>query len=186
MDDAQILALYFARKEEALAQTQAAYGAYCRRIAMGILHSEPDADECVNDTYLRAWNSMPPQKPDRLRLYLAKITRSLSIDRWRGRTAEKRRAGEYAASLDELAECVEELSSVEDEAERHRLAETVNDWLGTLGTEQRTVFVCRYWYCDPLSAIAESRGCTEAKIKSMLYRLRQSLRETLIREEFSL
>ena len=186
MDDSDIIGLYWARDEAAISETSARYGAYLGTVAYQILDSREDADECVNDTYLRAWNSMPPQKPDRLRLYLAKITRSLSIDRWRGKTAEKRRAGEYAASLDELAECVEELSSVEDEAERHRLAETVNDWLGTLGTEQRTVFVCRYWYCDPLSAIAESRGCTEAKIKSMLYRLRQSLRETLIREEFSL
>ena len=184
MDDNRIIELYWARNEDAIAQTEEKYGAYLAKIAFNILCDREDSDECVNDTYLRAWNSIPPQKPDLLRLYLGKITRTLSIDRWRRKSAVKRGGSEYVSSLDELAETADGVPSVEDEAEAHRLTDALDAFLAALPEEQRDVFVCRYYFMDSLGGIAETFGSTEGKVKSMLHRLRLSLKTKLIEEGF--
>ena len=120
MDDSGIIDLYFARSEDAIVQTDAKYGAYCRAIAMNILKSREDSDECVSDTWLHAWNAMPPQRPGILSAFLGRITRNLSFDRFKAAHADKRGGGSLAASLDELAECIASRGGV-DEAAAHRL-----------------------------------------------------------------
>ena len=146
MEDTHIVDLYWARSETAIAETSAKYGSYCYSIAYNILANAEDADESVNDTYLNAWNSMPPHRPAILSTFLGKITRRVSIDKWRGRTAEKRGNGEIMLVLDELFDCVPSSQNVEHEIETAELAKVINDFVMSLPPMDRRVFICRYWY----------------------------------------
>lgn len=185
MEDSEIVALYWRRDEGAIQETRQKYGRYLARIAGNILSNREDEEEVVNDTCLKAWNSIPPGRPDSLAAYLGKITRRLSIDVLRGRTREKRGAGEYALSLSELEECVPGGTGPEDRVELSQLAQSINDYLRTLAPQARSAFIGRYFYLDPLKDVAAHLGMSEAKAKSMLYRVRQGLKTYLIQEGFT-
>ena len=182
MDDAQIVALYWARKESAIEETAAKYGSYCRSIAGNILQNQDDAEECVNDTWLGAWNSMPPHRPSVLSTFLGKLTRRISIDKWRRTTAKKRGDGQLPLVLAELEDCVSDGKSIEEETERKLLAEIIATFVKSLPETEQKIFLCRYWYMDSVSAIATRFRFSESKVKSMLYRTREKLRTCLEKE----
>lgn len=184
MEDARIVDLYWERSESAILETSTKYGKYCHTIAYNILASHEDADESVNDTYLDAWNSMPPHRPSILSTFLGKITRRISIDKWRGRTAEKRGGGEIVLALDELSDCVPSDHNVEQAFELAELAKVIDNFVMTLPPMDRRVFICRYWYLDPISAISKQFGFSESKVKMMLHRQRRRLLSHLEREVF--
>ena len=184
MEDHQIVDLYWQRNENAIAETAAKYGNYLYRISNQILQNAEDAEECVNDTYNDAWQSMPPHRPSILSTFLGKITRRISIDLWRKYRAEKRGGGVAALALDELEECVSGTGDVETEFERHELQKKLNGFLSALPQVERQVFMCRYWYMDPISDIARQFACSESRIKSMLYRTRKKLRAMLEKEGY--
>ncbi len=182
LEDAKIVELFFGRDEEALTQTEKKYGAYCFTIAKNILDSASDAEECVNDTWLRAWNAIPPARPAYLSAFLGKITRNLAIDLARKKQAEKRMAGEYALSLEELNECTGGIGMETEEAERMELGARISDFLRGESAEARKIFVCRYFYCDSVKEIAKRFAISEAKVKSALFRTRDRLKKYLEKE----
>ena len=184
MDDESIVALYWSRAEAAITETALKYENYLTGIARNILSDREDVRECVNDTYHAAWNSMPPHRPSLLSTFLAKITRRISIDRWRRQNAEKRGGGQLPLALEELEDCVSGSGGVEDEVERRELAELFNDFLNTLPVTERRVFLCRYWYMDPVQSIARQFGFSRSKVTSMLYRTRAKLRAVLEKEGY--
>ena len=184
MDDNMIVDLYFQRSEKAITETAAKYGNYCYSIAFNILNNNEDAEESVNDTYNDAWNSIPPHRPSILATFLGKITRRISIDRWRKRNAEKRGGGEIPLVLDELQDCIANVTSVEEEYEKQHLSDVINTFVKSLPETEQKVFLCRYWYVDSISSISKQFGFTESKVKSMLFRTREKLRLVLIKEGF--
>lgn len=184
MQDAEIVALYWERNERAIRETERQYGRYLFQIAHNILREREDSRECVNDTYLRAWNSMPPGRPGALSLYLGKITRNLSIDRFRTRTRKKRGGTEYESSLSELEECISAGNTTEQLADARALAAALNAFLKTLSPEARGVFIGRYYYMDSIREVAFHYGISESKTKSMLWRIRIRLREYLEKEGY--
>ncbi len=178
MEEREIIALFLARNEQALSETETKYRAYCGSIAMNILANREDAEECVNDTWLRAWQSIPPTIPQSLRAFLGRITRNLALDRYKARHAEKRRGGEFAMSLEELGECV----GTEDPQDTTALGESISRFLRGQPREARRIFVCRYFYLDTIGEIAARFGMSESKVKSLLFRMRQRLRIHLEKE----
>ncbi|MBQ9079574.1 MAG: sigma-70 family RNA polymerase sigma factor [Clostridia bacterium] len=177
MQDSQIIELYFARDEQAISATSAKYNSYCMQIAMNILHNNEDSEECVNDTYLAAWNSIPPNRPERLSAYLGRLTRNLSLNRYKSQHASRRGGGEFALSLDELDDCVADTVSPEQDAEA--LGAIISEFLYTQSKETRQVFVRRYFYSDSISDICDRFGMSESRAKSMLHRTRLALRAYL-------
>lgn len=186
MQDEKIVALYWQRDENAIQETEQKYGRYLSKIAHNILSDFEDSREAVNDTYLKAWNSMPPHRPGVLATYLGKITRQLSIDIFRRRNREKRRASQYALSLSELEECVCGGNTTEQDVDLHLLAEAINAYLYTLTPQARNTFVGRYYYMDSIREVAAYYGMSESGVKSMLFRTRQGLRNYLEQEGFHL
>ncbi len=184
MDDDRIIELYWKRSENAISETATKYGSYLNSISYNILVNREDAQECVNDTYHDAWNSMPPHRPSILSTFLGKITRRISIVRWRRLNAEKRGGGELTLALDELEDCVSGSGSVEDEIKRRELAKLFNDFLNTLPVTERRVFLCRYWYMDSIQSIAQQFGFSQSKVASMLNRTRGKLRAQLVKEGY--
>ena len=184
MEDNRIVDLYWQRNESAISETAAKYGKYLNSISYQILLNAEDAEECVNDTYNDAWQSMPPHRPSILSTFLGKITRRISIDLWRKYSAEKRGCGVMALALDELEECVSGTEYVETEIEGQELQKKLNDFLFALPQVDRQVFMCRYWYMDSISDIAKQFAYSESKIKSMLYRTRKKLRAMLEKEGY--
>ena len=182
MNDKSIVDLYFNRDEEAIAQTDKKYGRYCYSIAYNILTNKEDAEESVSDTYMTAWRAIPPRRPSVLSTFLGKITRHISIDRWRERSAYKRGGGEVTLALEELKDCVAGLQNVEMEYERKELIRAYVKFLDTLPVTERRVFLCRYWYVDSVEAIAEKFGFSQSKVKTMLHRTRAKLRMQLAEE----
>lgn len=182
MDDSQIVALYFTRSELAIQETDRKYGSYCYKIAYGILANREDSEESVNDAYLSAWNAMPPHRPARLSTFLGKLTRNASIDRWRSTKAKKRCGGEVDIALEELGECVSNQPGVEDMVMGKEVIACLDRFLSALSEEERTVFLCRYWYVNSLEEIAGRTGFSVGKIKSMLHRTRRKLSRYLDRE----
>ena len=144
MEDREIVNLYWERNSNAIKETASKYGGYCKAIAKNILGNNEDAEECVNDTYLNTWNSIPPNRPNVLSTYLGKITRNLSFDRFRQRHADKRGGGEIELVLDELGECVSGADSVEQKVEKKELIRAINSFLDTLSQEKCNIFLCRY------------------------------------------
>lgn len=186
MQDAHIVALYWAREEQAIRETEQKYGGYLMQIAVNILGDREDGRETVNDTCWKAWRSIPPQRPEDLKTYLARLARQTAIDRFRNRNRDKRRESQYALSLAELEECVSGGDRTLEEAEMHRLAETMERWLWTLPKDTRCAFVRRYYYGDRLGQVAQELGMSQSRAKSLLYRARQSLKEFLEQEGFVL
>lgn len=183
MEDSAIVQLYWDRDEEAISQTQCKYGQYLLKIACNILSDRSDSQESVNDTYLAAWNSMPSQRPNVLATYLGKLTRRISIDLFRKRTSEKRGGGEYALSLEELGDCAGS-HSPEQELEAKALAEVIAEFLRSQSGEVRNVFIGRYYYMDPVKDISRYCHISESKVKILLYRTRQALRDHLEKEGY--
>lgn len=182
MEDSQIVDLYWQRKEQAISATAVKYGHYCHTIAYNILSNNEDADESVNDTYMAAWKNMPPHRPSILSTFLGKITRRISLNKWRRNSTQKRGGGEVTLALEELTECIPSGESVEAYVEGKELARSINSFLGTLPETERDVFVSRYWFLASVKEISEKFSFTESKVKSMLLRTREKLRKTL-REE---
>lgn len=182
MEDTAIVALYWRRDEQAIGETEAKYGPYCRAIARGILPDEQDAEESVNDTWLRAWESIPPQRPQRLSTYLGKLTRNLSLSRLRERSAQKRGGGELPLALEELAECLPGPDDPAQALEAKELGRTLNRFVGRLKETERDVFVSRYYFLTPLEELSRKTGYSQSKLKSMLFRTRKRLYDYL-REE---
>lgn len=179
MDDSMIVELYWSRDASALTETKKKYGAFCRSIAYNILRSSEDAEECENDTYLAAWNAIPPSKPEKLRPFIGRIARNISVKRLEHRNADKRGGGEAALAIDELAECIPGGDGLDSVLEMRELAETLNGFLLSLKESDRVIFVQRYWYCRTVSEIAKSRGFGESKVKMTLKRTREKLKKHL-------
>lgn len=184
MDDGAIVSLYLARSERALEETAAKYGPYCRAVAANILPDSRDIDEAVSDAYMAAWGSIPPQEPVRLDTYLAKLTRRAAMKRWRARDAQKRGGGQPEAALEELAELLPGGTDPAGTVEAKELTRALDRFLGTLPAEQRRVFLRRYWFFDPIDAIAARYSFTPSKVKSMLARTRARLMDRLKEEGY--
>ena len=182
MEDNAILELYRARSERAVRETEKKYGPYCYRIAYNILSCREDSQECVNDTYLAAWNTIPPKAPAVLAAYLGKLTRNISLDCWKRRSACKRGGGELVLALEELGECVTDGQTPETVCARKETARFINGFLQTLPETERRVFLCRYWYLERSAEIAGCLGCSETKVRSMLHRTRKKLRAAMDKE----
>lgn len=184
MDDDRIVELYWERSESAISETAKKYGDYCHYIAYNILYNREDAEESVNDTWLDAWNNMPPHKPSILSTFLGKITRRISIDKWRRKHAGKRGGGEMALVLDELEDCVSAPTDVETVIEQQEMTRVIKEYLDSLPTTERRVFLRRYWYMDSIAGIARDFDFSESKTASMLHRTRQKLRDKLESEGY--
>lgn len=184
MDDCEIIELFFNRSEKAIAETDSKYGKYCRKIAFNILHDREDTEECVNDTYFRAWNCIPPQKPERLQTFLGKITRNLSINKWEKRTAVKRGEGQTSLVLDELAECIPDTHNSAQIADDMLVRNLIENFLDGLSEDARKIFVRRYWYMSSVKEIAKDFGFRESKVTVTLFRAREKLRKILEKEGF--
>jgi RNA polymerase sigma-70 factor (ECF subfamily) len=182
MDDIMIINLYWERSESAISETANKYGDYCTKIAMNILHNKEDSDECVNDTYFKTWNAIPEQRPTLLMSFLGRITRNLSLDKYKERRTQKRGGGEVELLLDELENCVPSGSNVEEEYETGLIAKTIDNFLDSINSESRVVFVRRYWYADSVESIAERFSMSESKVKSMLFRTRNKFKLYLEKE----
>jgi RNA polymerase sigma factor (sigma-70 family) len=183
MTDCEIVELYWQRDEEAIAATRDRYQPYLFRIAFQILAEISDSEECVNDTYLGAWNSMPPHRPTVLQTYLGKLTRRIAIDRYRKNSAGKRGGGEVTQSLEELQACLPAQVSVEQEIERRELTAAMDQFLRTLSPEKRRVFLLRYWYSLPIAEISALMGFRDSKTVNMLSRIRKALKVYLEQED---
>ncbi len=183
-DDDHIVELYFTRSESAIEETAAKYGDYCYSIAYNILYDKEDAEECVNDTYLDAWNSMPPHKPSILSTFLGKITRRISVDCFRRKHADKRGGGEMALVLDELGDCISDSTEVETVIEGAEMARLIREFLDRLPLTERRIFLRRYWYMDSVADIAGDYAFSESKTASMLHRIRKKLRMKLESEGY--
>ncbi|MBQ8833750.1 MAG: sigma-70 family RNA polymerase sigma factor [Oscillospiraceae bacterium] len=186
MDDEQIVSLYWARSEQAIRETETKYDRYLTKIAYNILSDYEDSRESVNDTYLAAWNSMPPHRPSVLSTYLGKLTRRLSIDLFRHKNRDKRKASEYALSLSELGDSVSGGNTTEDAVNVKLLADAIGIFLRLQPEEARNLFIGRYYFLDPLKEVAAYCGMTESKAKTVLYRTRLALKDYLIKEGFDL
>ena len=186
MSDEEIIALYFARDEEALARTDAKYGTYCFTLANSILPNREDAEETVSDTYLKAWQTIPPKKPTVLRMFLAKITRNLAFDRWRRLTAQKRGGGELPLVLEELEECVGTGEDVGAALEAKELTKTIAAFLNTLPQQEQNIFLRRYFFVEDAGAIASRYGLRRDAVNQSLSRTRKKLKVHLIQEGYAL
>ncbi len=178
MDDKNIVALFFERNEEALSTTSQKYWRYCEAIAYNLLGNHEEAEQCINDALLDVWNSIPPNKPDNLRVYIGKIVRNKSLNIIRGMTVKKRGGNAVDAILDELSD-LSSGYSVEAVAERHETLAAVNDFLKTLPVKKRDVFVLRYWHCCEASEISAATGLTESNVYNILKRERKKLLDYL-------
>ena len=185
MDDNMIVELFWNRDETAISETEKKYDKYLTKIAYNILMSEEDSKESVNDTYLAAWNSIPPQKPTVLQTYLAKLTRRISIDIFRRKNRDKRRSSEYAASLSELEEVISGDASLDDTIEARILSDSIGEFLKKISKTERVIFVGRYYYCDSIKNISAYCNISESKAKSILFRTRKKLKDYLKKEGFN-
>lgn len=185
MEDLQIIELYFERNETAIAETAAKYGHFCRNIALNILSIDEDAEECVNDTYLQAWNSIPPQRPNKFRAWLGRVVRNITINLWRKNHCQKRYAG-MEQILDELEDCIPSPETVELQIEEKELTQVINAWLTSLCRDDRVLFVRRYWNGETVNELAEEIGTGSKKLARRMYSLRQKLKAVLEKEGYLL
>ena len=182
LKDTEILDLYWDRNERAITESQHTYGNYCYSIAYHILHDREDSDQCVNDTWLRAWYAIPPKRPNKLSLFLGTITRNLSFDKWKHRNAQKRGNGEMELALDELVECVPAAKGTEEAVEAAELERLINEFLHTLPERDCNVFLRRYWYVEEYSEIARRFQMNLNTVKTSLFRTRSKLKDYLEQE----
>lgn len=186
MEDHELVERYWQRDETVLEDTRQQYGGYCFAIAQNLLGSWEDSEECVSDTWLRAWQSMPPQRPGKLSLFLGKITRNLSLDRLREQRAQKRGGGEGELALEELRECIPSPSDPQRETEERELAQSMNAFLRALPRKECSLFLARYWYTYSLGEIGRAFAMKEGTVKASLFRIRKKLKLHLEKEGVSL
>lgn len=184
MNDSQIIELYWNKDPQAVAASEEQYGAYCFTIANGILNDAQDSEECVNDTWLRAWKAIPPTRPTVLKAFLAKITRHLSFDRYKARRSLKRGGGEIMLVLEELAECIADESDVEGQANAHELGQVINRFVAALPEREQNLFIRRYFFSEPAGMIADRYGMNENHVNVTLSRIRKRLRSHLSKEGY--
>jgi RNA polymerase sigma-70 factor (ECF subfamily) len=182
MEDNKIIDLYWERSEIAISETAKKYSRYCHSISFNILHNKEDAEECVNDTYLNAWNAIPPKRPNCLATFLGKITRNLSLDKFKKYSAERRGHGQMEIALSELDEVLPSTTSVEQAIDEKELMKLLNEFLGGLPKQKRIMFVQRYWYLMPIKTMAEQLSISESQVKSALFRIRNELKSYFERE----
>lgn len=185
MDDRQIVALYFSRSEDAIKETEIKYGKYCYAIAYNILYSKEDSEECVNDTYLRAWNTMPPQNPSRLSSFLGRITRNLALDRYDYNNAKKR-SSEFEIALEEMSTSLPSENHLDSVLDEIALKEAINSFLGSLPGKTRKIFMRRYWYLSPIKEIAEDFSMSESNVRVTLLRTREKFKLHLEKEDIQI
>lgn len=185
MEDTKILDLYFARDQQAIAETDRKYGGYCFSLANSILKNQQDAEETVSDTYFHTWNAIPPQRPAVLRLFLAKITRNLSFTRWRSYSAEKRGGGELNLVLEELEECLAAPGGVEDSIQGKELAKAIRSFLDTIPQREQDLFLRRYFFVETSEAIAQRYGMKQGTVLRTLSRIRKKLKDYLTQEGYA-
>lgn len=185
MEDRQIIDLYWARSQQAIAESANKYGAYCRTISMNVLGQPEDAEECVSDTWLHAWNVIPPQRPVVLQAFFGKLVRNLSLDRWRRTHAVKRGSGQVELALDELEGALPTNDTVDDALQAQETAQAISRFLYTIPQQDRLLFIRRYWYLDSIQTLAKHASMTQGQVKSRLYRIRQQLRSALEKEGIS-
>lgn len=182
MEDKQIIDLYFKRSDTAIYETQIKYGKYCRYIAYNILQDNRDAEECENDTYVKVWSSIPPERPNCFSAFLGKITRNLALDLYRRRAARKRGAGQYEAIVEELSGCISTGESIEHIADEIVIKDALNHFLENLPHKMRIIFVRRYWYMSSIKEIAKDFSLSESNVKMTLLRTRNNLKAYLEKE----
>ena len=184
MRDEEIISLYFDRDEQAIQESMDAYGGYCGKIARNILKVQEDAEEAVADTWLRAWHSIPPTRPNSLRIFLGRITRNLSLSLWRGKTAQFRGAGEIDLALDELAECIGDDTNPELLVQTQELGQCINEFLRGEPDNSRVIFLRRYFYLESSKEIALRLGTSDSNVRMILSRTRNRLRNHLKKEGY--
>ncbi len=184
MNDSEIIELYWNKDSEAVAASAEQYGAYCFTIANGILDDAQDSEECVNDTWLRAWNAIPPTRPSVLKVFLAKITRHLAFDRYKARRSLKRGGGETLLVLEELAECIRDESDVEGQVNAQELGRVINQFVAALPEREQNLFVRRYFFSESAGMIADRFGMNENHVNVTLSRVRRRLRKHLSKEGY--
>ncbi len=182
MSDNEILELYINRDEDAITKTAEKFGRYCRKISFGIIRNDEDVEECLNDTYLKTWNSIPPQRPECLATYIGKIVRNLSIDKYKSYNAQKRGNGQVSVALAELEDCIAASSGVEQAIEEKFLTEAINNYLHTQTREKRNIFIRRYWYIHSIKEISDAYEMSESKVTTILFRMRNELKHYLEKE----
>lgn len=186
MEDQQIIDLYWARSDRAIIETQNKYAGLCRSIAYHILGDHQDAEECVNDTWLKAWNGIPPQRPRSLPAFLSRITRNQALKRYERNNAAKRGGGQVPLALEELSDCIPDPIAITQVAEEGELTRLLNEFLSGLSPQTRKIFLRRYWNLEPLRDIAKASGVTESKVKVTLFRTRKKLKDFLEQEGITL
>lgn len=186
MDDKAILDLYFARDEQAITETDRKYGSYCYRVANQILCSHEDSEETVSDTYYHTWNTIPPQRPNYLKLFLAKITRNLAFTRWRKLSAAKRGGGETELVLEELSGCIPGKERIDDELNAKELGKAIQSFLSTLPERDQDIFLQRYFFVDDTDTIAKRYGIKRTNVNVILSRTRFKLKIYLTQEGYDL
>jgi len=179
VDDNKIIDLFWARSQQAITESEKKYGAYCRAVARNILDREEDAEECVNDTWLRSWNVMPPQRPTVLQAFFGKLTRNLSLDRWRRDRAQKRGGNQVDLALDELEDCLASRDRVDEQLDAQQTSELISRFVRSLPERDRLLFVRRYWYLDDIQSLAKRMGMGQSQVKSRLHRIRLRLKAEL-------
>lgn len=182
LEDGQIIELYWNRAEAAISATAAKYSRFLHAISLRIVRNPEDADECVNDTYLRTWNSIPPTRPQVLKAYLGTIVRNLSLDCYNRRFAARRQAGEFTLLLSELEECIPASKTLEEAYEDQEIADSISHFLQKLSAEKQKIFIRRYYYCEDIKEIAARYGYSESKVKSALFDTRKKLKKYLEKE----
>lgn len=182
MEDEKIISLYMERNEDAIRESNTKYGPYCHTVSYNILRNHEDSEECVNDTWNRAWNAIPPEIPKILRAYFARITRNLSLNRIEKDNAKKRGGSETVLAFDELEECIPANRSVEEEIDEKILKEMIDGFLKKLPEKQRVVFMKRYFYVMSVAEIASELSLSESNVKAILFRVRNRLKDYLAKE----
>lgn len=185
MDDREIIHLIWCRDKVGISELEQKYFSYCHTIAMSILQNTEDAEECVADTWLKIWNSIPPNRPESLRLYTARVVRNLAFNRYRDSHAEKRKGDQLCVPLEELSECIQGQFSIEDILKRRELNRIIQRFIAGLHTNERNLFLRRYYYADDISAIAHRYRMTENHVSVTLYRIRKRLKKLLEKEGYN-
>lgn len=182
MDDTSIVALFFSRDEKAIVQSDVKYGQYCRTISYNILNDHQDAEECTNDTYMQAWNTIPPTKPESLKAYLGRIVRNVSLNKLKAKKTRKRKSDRFSAAYDELENVLASNESIDEFVDEIHLRDLIETFLDGQTKENRKIFIARYWYFESISEISAKLDISESKTKMSLLRMRESLRNFLKRE----
>ena len=185
MEDSRIISLLFQRDERAISEIERKYGTFCYSIALNILTINADAEECVNDTYLQAWNTIPPQRPDKLGAWLGRVVRNIAINLWNKNHRQKRYAG-MEKLLNELEDCIPSPVTVEHKIEERELTQFLNTWLASLSDDDRILFVRRYWNGETVNGLAAEYRVPPGNMAKRMYRLRQNLKVKLEREGYFL